>query len=323
MFWSRSLAARAHLHRYVDMWAFMGLHPSNIDLLQKLKQADDRQFTVNMDVCGTVSERNQKSGEWAQSHQVGIRTDIWNPDPEQQNRLLQRIQNERRDKLRREIRQTGSLTQAQQQNLERQLAHDPVMRLRPQDMENRRLVMKLFSSTSSRIRWVGTIEEVITREVHNSLGTNKPILSFVSLLPNYDYLTMIQENHRTFRIPSIYSFNYYDERHNRMWYLKIKRKWVSVGADYVIEAQDHRVGEIDGALIGLGYNAHVYIFEKSLSLNSRFADLLTLFATTVGYQTAMRRSLRRRLRAARKGLDVQNIIEDEEFRLLRNPRRVA
>lgn len=276
-----------------------------------------------MDVCGTVTQRDLKSGDWQQSHMVGIRTDIWNPDSEQQSKILNRLQTDRKKSLRKEIKRSGKLSQAQTKNLERQLARDPVLNMQPKEIENRRLVLKLFKSGDHKIRWTGTIEEVVTRELHNSLGVKKTILSFASILQDYEYMTYLQENNRTFRIPSIYSFNYYDERADRMWYLKIKRKWISVGADFTVESQNQKIGEVDGALIGLGYNAHVYVYEPTLAKDRKFADLLTLFATSVGYHSAMRKSLRRRIKATRNGLCVQNIIEDEEFRLLRNPRAAA
>ncbi len=301
----------------------MGLHPTNIDLLQKLKKAEDQRFGANMDVCGTVSEKNMKNGEWAQSHMVGIRTDIWNPDKEQQASILNRLQSDRQTQLRKEIKRSGRLSKAQTKNLERQLERDPVLKMRPQDIENRRLVMKLFKTTSDQIRWTGSIEEMVTRELHNSLGVKRTVLSFASNLQGYEYMTYLQENNRTFRIPSIFSFSYFDERRQKMWYLKIKRKWVSIGADFVIEAYNKPIGEIDGALIGLGYNAHVYLYEQTLAKDRKFLDLITLFATTVGYHSAIRRSLKRRLKATKRGHCMQNIIEDEEFRLLRNPRAAA
>lgn len=321
--WPKFSSRDALAHRYVDMWAFMGLHPTNIDLLQKLKKAEDQRFGANMDVCGTVSQKDDKTDDWQQSHLVGIRTDIWNNDLIQQTNILERMQRERKLQLKKEIKRSGRLSKGQTQALERQIELDPVLNMRPQEIENRRLVLKLFRSGQNKIRWTGSIEEVVTREIHNSLGARKTVLSFATVLQGYEYMTYLQQNNRTFRIPSIYSFNYYDERIDRMWYLKVKRKWVSFGADFVIEAQNQRVAEIDGALIGLGYNAHVYVYEPTLANDTQFLDLITLFATTVGYHSAMRRSLRRRLKATRKGLSVQSIIEDEEFRLLKNPRAAA
>ena len=320
MSWFRRKANQAVVQRYLDMWAFMGLHPTNIELLQRLKKADDQRFGTNMDVCGTVSELDAKSGEWEQTHIVGIRSDIWSPDPEQQQRLLERIHEDRIDWLRKQTKRTGRLSAAQENRLQKQLAYDPVMQLAPADIENRRLVMKLFRTGTQRINWAGSIEEVVSREVHNSLGAKRTMLSFISSLDRYEYLTSLQENNRTFRYPSVFSFCYYDGRTDRMTYLRIKRKWVSIGADYDIVGQNGRIGVIDGALIGLGYNAYITIDDERLGKNRQFVDLMTLFASTVGYQSALRQSVRRRIKAVRKGLAVQSVIEDEEFQLLRNPR---
>ena len=265
--------------RYVDMWAFLSMHPTNVDLLGRLKSADDRQFGTNMDVCGSVSQHSKTSG-WDKTHIVGIRSDIWNPGEN------------KRQKTR------SSLPES-------------------------RLVMKMFKSTGERIRWAGRIEEITTREVHNSIGSRRAVLSLAVLLPGYEYLVMVQQNHRTFRIPSIFTFGFYDEDQDRMRYVGIKRKWFSFGADFVIESGGRKIGEIDGRLIGLGYNAYVRVHEPSLAKNQRFLDLLTLFAATVGHHRAMRRSVRRRVRAARSGGSFQHVVEDEEFWLLKNPRRHA
>ena len=320
MSWFQRKADRALVHRYLDMWAFMGLHPTNIELLQRLKKADDQRFGANMDVCGTVSQRDLKTGDWEQTQLVGIRSDIWTPDAEQQTRLLDRIQNDRTQWLRKQTKRTGRLSADQEEQLKRRLEHDPIMQMRASEIENRRLVMKLFNTGSKRIRWGGSIEEVVSREVHNSLGAKRTMLSFASSLDRYEYLTLLQENNRTFRIPSTFSFCYYDDREDRMSYLRLKRKWISFGADYDIVGQSGKIGEIDGDLIGLGYNAHIYVFDERLAGNRQFVDLVTLFAATVGYQAEMRRSVRRRIRAVKKGLAVQSVIEDEEFQLLRNPR---
>jgi hypothetical protein len=255
--------------RYVDMWAFLSMHPTNVDLLQRLKSADDRQFGANMDVCGSISQHSKKSG-WDKTHLVGIRSDVWDPG-----------------------------------------------------VEHRRLVMKMFKTTGERIRWAGTVEEITTREVHNSIGSRRAVLSLAVLLPDYEYVVMVQQNHRTFWIPSIFTLGFYDEDQDRMRYVGIKRKWFSFGADFVIESGGQKIGEIDGKLIGFGYNAYVRVHEPSLAENRHFLDLLTLFASTVGYHRAMRRSVKRRVRAARSGGSVQHEVEDEEFWLLKNPRRRA
>ena len=319
----RKTKKNALAHRYVDMWAFMGVHPTNIEFLQRLKMADDRQFGANMDVCGTVSEKDLKNGTWEKAYLVGIRTDAWNPSEDQQQARLKTLQNEREVQLRKQIKSSGPLSSKQMERWQKKLVRDPIMRMQPRDLESRRLVMKLFRTTSERMRWTGTIEEMVTREIHNSLGSRRAVLTFATILNQHGYLTLLQENHRTFRIPSIFTFCYCHEKSGRLWYVNIKRKWISIGADFTVEAEGRKIGEIDGALIGFGYNAHVCVYEPELAGDNQFLDLLTLFAASVGYQGEMRRSVKKRLSASRRGLAGQQIVEAEEFLLLTNPRKAA
>jgi hypothetical protein len=309
--------------RYVDMWAFLSMHPTNVDLLQRLKSADDRQFGTNMDVCGSVSQRHSKRSGWDKTHLFGIRSDVWDPHEEELQKTLGSLQQSRRDQLRREIKRSGRLDAKQTDQLDEQLRRDPLMSMKASDIEHRRLVIKMFKTTGERIRWTGTIEEITTREVHNSIGSRRAVLSLAVLLPGYEYLVTVQQNHRTLRIPSIFTFCFYDEDQDRMWYVDVKRKWFSFGADFTIESGGRKIGEIDGKLLGFGYNAYVRVHEPSLAENGHFVDLLTLFAATVGYHRAMRRSVKRRVRAALSGGAFQHVVEDEEFWLLKNPRRRA
>ena len=69
--------------RYVDMWAMPGIHPSNVEFLQQLKTADTQHFTKNMNTVGTVSEKDEDSGKWQKTHLIGVRTDVWKPDKEE------------------------------------------------------------------------------------------------------------------------------------------------------------------------------------------------------------------------------------------------
>lgn len=320
LFSSRTKTKLQGARRYVDMWVFMGAHPSNLELFQRLKSGEDRQFGVNMDICGTVAEQDKSATKWEQTHLVGIRTDAWNPNADQQKKRLEEIQLHRQETLRRQIKASGNLSEAQTQRLHKQMLYDPVMKLRPGDLETRRLVLKLFRETEQKIRWVGTVEERITSELHRSCGAGKPLISLTGILDGTSYLADIHENQLRYRYPSIYTFCYFQERRSRMWYVTIKRKWVSVGADFWIETEGRRIGEIDGALFGFGYNAYVSVTDPDLSTDTRFMDLVTMFATSVGYHQSMRRALKNRLRSRKQGLAGDQIIEDEEVRLLKNPR---
>lgn len=320
---SRSRSDGPVANRYVDMWAFISIHATNTDLMQRLKSADDRQFGTNMDVCGSVSQQDPKTSDWDKTHMVAIRSDIWNPSDDQLQSTLNSLKESRRDQLRREIKRSGRLNARQSHRLDQQLRGDPLMSMNTSDLAHRRLVIKLFRSTGDRIRWAGTIEEITTREVHNSIGSGRAMLSLAVLLPGHEYVVTVQQNHQRFRIPAIFTFSFYDEDQDRVRYVGIKRKWVSVGADFVIESGGRKIGEIDGQLLGFGYNAYVRVHEPSLAQNRSFLDLVTLFTTTVGYHRAMRRSVKRRVRAALSGGSFRHVVEDEEFWLLKNPRRRA
>jgi hypothetical protein len=313
----RSAAARRH----VDMWAFQKLHATNIELAQRLKMADDSQFGSNMDVCGTVSEHDAKTDTWEDVWSVGIRQDLWKPSSEELEQTLKSVQKKRQETVRRTVKRSGRLTADQSAQLEAKLAEDEVMQLTADEIEKRRLILKLFRTTGQRLDWQGTIEELTTSEIHNSIGTGKPLLSFVVILDGHPLVTHIHQNHRTFRIPSIFTFCFIDQKNDRPWYVAIKRKWFSIGADFVIETEGRPIGNINGALIGLGYNASIDITQPELAANRDFLDLITLFTITVGYQKAARQSLKRRIDAVQNGQAVRHVIADEEVRLMQNPRR--
>ena len=307
--------------RYVDMWALPGIHPSNVEFLRKLKTADANQFTTHMDCIGTVSEEDSESGKWEKTHLVGIRTDVWKPDDEELECALCSMQDKRRAEIKKSIKRSGRLSNKQTTRLDQELADDDLMKLKASDIEARRLVLKLFKTTGERVRWVGTIEEITTTEVHHSIGSNRSLLSFSVMLPRTKFVTPIQQNHRTFRIPSVFTFCFYDE--SRMWNLVIKRRWVSIGADFDVEADGQSIGEIDGRLFSFGSDSYIDLEPHPLCESTHFMDLMTLFASSVGYHKAMRRSVARRVEAALNGESHRHVIAKEELRLRHNGRAAA
>lgn len=309
------------VRRYVDMWALPGMHPSNVEFLQKLKTADTNHFNTHMDVVGTVSQWDADEGDWQKTHLVGVRTDVWKADAEELDDALDVLQAQRRDELKKSIKKHGRLDAGQQAKLDEQLADDQIMRMQSGEIENRRLVLKLFKTTGTRVRWCGTIEQMTTVEVHNSIGSRRNLLTMAVLLPRTQFVSHVQQNHRTFRIPSLFTFGYYN--HDRMWHLMLKRRWISIGADYEIEADGKRIGEIDGRLFSFGSDSYVDVGNSPLAADTKFVDLLTLFAATTGYHRAMRRSVQRRVEATLEGKSHCHLIEDEELRLRHNGRAAA
>ncbi len=199
------------------MWAFLGMHPTNIEILQRLKSADDRQFGSQMDVCGNVSQWDTRTGTWEPICLAASAATSGTPTNPSWRRRSARSTISGASIIDAGSKKTGALSERQQQRLSEQLSHDEVLSLCVEDIEKRRLVMKLFRTTGQRIHWTGTLEEVTTREIHNSIGSRRAVLSMVAVLPGYEYLTIVQENHRTFRIPPIYTFCFYDvKKHSHL-----------------------------------------------------------------------------------------------------------
>ncbi|MGB7327373.1 MAG: hypothetical protein WBD31_21030 [Rubripirellula sp.] len=307
--------------RYLDMWALPGMHPSNVAIMQQMTTADSNHFTTHMDTVGTVSEQDYETGEWERTHMIGLRTDVWKVDGEEMEDALGVLKDQRRQRLRKEIKKNGRLSAKQQQTLDEKLEADDVMSLEAGDIEKRRLILKLFKTSTDRVRWCGTIEQVTMTEVHNSIGSRRNLLTMVVMLPRSEHVTYIQQNHRTFRIPSVFTFGFYDG--NRMHHLELKRKWVSIGADFDVNCDGESVGEIDGRLFSFGADSYVDVDAGELSENTGFVDLMTLFTASVGYHKAMRKSVDRRVKATLGGQSHCHVVCNEELRLRHNGRAAA
>jgi hypothetical protein len=252
---------------------------------------------------------------------IGVRTDVWKADAEEMADALEVLHDQRRREIKKSIKKHGKLSSKQSAMLDQQLSEDEVMKMQSGDIEKRRLVLKLFKTTGTRVRWCGTIEQVTTTEVHNSIGSRRSLLTMVVMLPGNDFVTYVQQNHRTFRIPSIFTFGFYDK--GRMWHLTLKRRWISLGADFDVEADGQTIGELDGRLFSFGSDSYIDLDEHELSKNTHFVDLITLFTATTGYHRAMRRSVQRRVDATLSGQSHCHLIEDEELRLRHNGRAAA
>lgn len=314
-------SAEPQIRRYVDMWAVPGLHPTNVDLLQQLKTADTQHFTKNMDVVGTVSERDRHTDEWQKTHLVGIRNDIWKPAKAELNSTLERMQQQRQQELKQRIKRRGKLNNQQAEVLDQQVQACDIMQMSAGDLLKQRLVLKLFKTTGKRVRWCGTIEEITTTEIHNSMGSRRVLLSMAVMLPGSEQVTYVQQNHRTARIPGVFSFCFYDDE--QMWHLMVKRRWFSVGADFDVTANGKPLGKLDGKLFSLGADSYINLQSHALSEYTPFADLLTLFTASVGFHRAMRKSVRRRVKAVLAGTSASHVIDNEELRLRHNGRAAA
>lgn len=301
--------------RYVKLWALPGLHPSNLKLFQILKEVDTSQFTKNMDSVGTVSELDPATGQWKDNSLIAMRTDAWSPGAAESERTLKALQDERREKLRQEIKGHGHLDPKQTKQFEDELAEDPVMKLQPGDVECQRLVLKLFRTTGKTLTWAGTIEEVMTSELEMSLGCNSPLITLAVVLPRSSFVTTLQQDHRTFRLPSIFSFPFFHD--DKTYYVLLKRRWLSLGAEFDVVVEDKSIGLIDEKLLTVGMSNQVTVGDHPLATCPQFMDLLTLFAASSGFHSKIRKNINERVADYRAGNGERHVIDDKEMRLLR------
>jgi hypothetical protein len=252
---------------------------------------------------------------------IGLRTDVWKADAEELDDALEGMRHQRKQELKKKIKKSGRLNDKQQARLDAELEEDEIMNMASGDIEKRRLVLKLFKTSTERVRWCGTIEQITTTEVHNSIGSNRSLLTMVVMLPRTELVTYVQQNHRTFRIPSVFTFGFYDG--DRMWNLTLKRRWISIGADFDVEADGEPIGDLDGRLFSFGADSYINLDAHELAENTRFVDLMTLFTASTGYHRAMRKSLDRRVKAALAGRSHCHLVQDEELRLRHNGRAAA
>ena len=180
------------VNRYVDMWAVPGVHPTNSDFLQSYKMSDSSHFTRGMDVVGSISQKQE--GDWEKQCLIGIRSDIWKPDAKEVHATLGCLHEKRRRELKKEIKKNGRLDAKQKSELQKQLEEDKIMKLQCEDIEQRRLVMKLFKTTGKRLNWSGTIEQITTQEVQNSIGSRRTLLSFAVILPRHEMIVYVNQN---------------------------------------------------------------------------------------------------------------------------------
>ena len=152
-------------------------------------------------------------------------------------------------------------------------------------------------------------------------GMHASNVEFLQKLKTADTNHFTTHMDRTFRIPSLFTFGFYDEK--RMWNLTLKRRWVSIGADFDIEADGQSIGELDGRLFSFGSDSYIDLEAHELAENTRFVDLMTLFTASVGYHKAMWKSVDKRVKAALSGQSHCHVVEDEELRLRHNGRAAA
>lgn len=311
----------------LDLWWVVKHNPVNLDILNKLRTGEDRQFGRDMDIMGKIHELPTDDGrveDKTETGLVGIRNRLWKPPKEDRQDYLDSLQRKRRTELKREVRDGGGRLNAEEKRqYEALAATDPALNAGPDDIDMSRLVIKIFNNTAKNISWRGTVEECTALEVQRSFGRRGARMGFAVILSGFEYMVTLEHHHPCLDILPTYSFCYWDEKAKALRPITIRQKLVSFGVDFNIFAEGRKIGVIDGKLISMGHNSNIRLFDETLAGDNRFMDILLLFTCTVGFHKAIRKNIRRRIKGLKGKLLNHHVVDRDEMWLMKNPRRIV
>ncbi|THB68100.1 MAG: hypothetical protein D6E12_07190 [Desulfovibrio sp.] len=310
---------------FLDLWALVKHNPVNIDLLNKLRTGEDRQFGSDMDVMGKIFEEPvlDSKEKRKETGLMGIRTPLWKPSKDDRTQTLTRMQKQREKDMRKEIKPGGGRLNAEQQRtFEALSARDEVLLAKPDNVDSGRLVIKLFANTGKDISWKGTIEELTMQEMHQSFGRRRTRMSFACIIPGYEYVAYIEQHHPFWALMPTFSFGYWDDATGTVRAITMRQKLVSFGVDFTVFAEGRRVAYIDGKLISVGHNSRITIHDEVLAKDKVFADILLLFTATAGFHKEIRKRIKRRMLGLSGKRTNLYVVDRDELWLMKNPRRL-
>lgn len=189
-----------------------------------------------------------------------------------------------------------------------------------EDIPKKKIVIKFFTEG---ISWKGSLEELISRGITNSLSANQGLPVFMINLATSDYLiTMEKVIRRKFLEKSIFSFALVDEKTLISHSFSIVADRFSIGSDWnVINQKGDKIAEIDGSKFNIGGKFKIKINAKAYGYSNELDQVLILFATLTRYIDEVEDKLEDTLKKIKKD-DLEIEIDKEEANLYINPRRI-
>lgn len=199
---------------------------------------------------------------------------------------------------------------------------------------NQRFVLRMFNCENDSYKWDGSLEEMPSREVSNTLKKEEPLKTFCVFLRTKEevpFATLIEEGAEeiaklgflTWRRPAMFAFSYYQKDTERMWQIVLRRRIFCLGTDFKVMAGKRYVGEIDGKILRWGTDSQVRVIDPELENDEAFMHILCLFAASIGFHKQINKSIKRQTHeAAHHGFITMNR-ECPELGLLKHSRREA
>lgn len=188
------------------------------------------------------------------------------------------------------------------------------------EIPKKKIVIKFFTEG---ISWKGSLEELISRGITNSLSANQGLPVFMINLSTADYLIVMEKViRRKFLEKSIFSFALVDEKTLVSHSFSIVADRFSIGSDWdVFNQRQEKIAEIDGSKFNIGGKFKIKINAKAVGYSNELDQVLILFSTLTRYINDVEDKLEDTLKMIKKD-DAEIVIDQEEANLYLNPRRM-
>lgn len=183
---------------------------------------------------------------------------------------------------------------------------------------DRRLVIKLFTD---KLNWRASLDLMLARSLQLSQGAGGvPVPAFSANVARHDQVIQLERSaYKLPFIPEWFSLFVLNDEGEAQFYT-IRRKWISIGADYRVHDQcGRKIGKLDGRVVNLGGAWLVELDEAHAK--GPLEHALTLFCAMLRFNRDARNHVKG-LADALCEYEGGVKIERQEQDLYMNPRRV-
>ena len=181
--------------------------------------------------------------------------------------------------------------------------------------DRHRCVVKAFTGS---FRWLGTIEESVSRGISQSLSADRIFPAFTLIIDDYDYLLEIEKIRGGLGFRETFHFGLILEN-GQMVSFSIEEKKLGIGDDWAIKnPANEEIASIDGKKLDIGGEWEISYFNEAMAENSAFVTSLILFSASRRFHGEIEKRIETYREQLRKGEPIK--LQNEELDLLRNPR---
>ncbi len=186
--------------------------------------------------------------------------------------------------------------------------------------KDKRLVVRGFTDKGV---WIGSLEELLAREIRNTVLLDEPTFSYAIIQPDYDYVTIIDRViKRGLFQKEYYVFDIFIDKGVIETYT-IESARVSLGSDFTVKRENDgkKVATIDSKVLNIGGAVEIRFHDEKAKENPVLERVLTMFAAGLRFADEQKKKIEE-LKKQFKGKGGVFKIPREELALYENPRRI-